>query len=971
MNTLRFWRAAAAVAVILCETQNARLRAQTTPQAPTVIQLAGPITAEQSRLLAAEGIDLLHYYGNGRYLASGRSKAFPPAARTTPSAAYIDDSLLERPDAERIDVTISLAYPGAEASLQQVLAQAEFTPAARQVEGGNSLSGSLPAGKLTALARHPYVTGVNPDLGEDVPYNMEVRTTSGVTALNSGIAGAPDLNGLGVVIGIGDGGHLGGHPDIGDRVVYSTTYYNAGWATHPDMVAGIIGSSGAINTRHRGVAPLSELVIEASSGITANAPTYLADYGMTITNNSYGPSFHCNLVGKYYGSSSSLDQQLLDYPDLMHVYASGNSGRSSCPGTEPTYGNIVAGPQTAKNTLTVGNLHTNRSIFVGSSAGPTFDGRLKPEIVAIGTNVTSTNRDDGYGTGSGTSYSSPAVAGILALLTERYRALNAGANPAGALLKAIACNTAEDLGPAGPDFRYGYGLLDAPRALSTVEAGDFASGNVVQGDVKTFPVQVATGMTRASMMLYWADAPGPTSNSGRVLINDLDLAVVTPAGDTVRPWVLDHTQPTALATQGTDTLNNIEQVTFDNPAPGTYTIVVRGAALALATSDFYVTWAQQSPAVDLVCPYGGEAFEPQSGNLIAWSASTDQTGTWTIEYRDATQSARGASTWQTVASGLANATRSYTWPTPATAEAYDIRVTNDASGLSDQTNLPVTAIPSARNLSGESLCSGDIALSWSPVAAATEYNVYRFDGAEMQLVQTVTQANANVAGWTAGETGYYSVAPKGATGEGPRAQALAVESQTNEPGCSSPLPVEWTQVSTRSTDTGPEVYWSVASETDNDFFEVMRGVPAGDTLSWEPIGSLAGRGTAYTAADYDFVDASAPPVPTLYYRVVQQDFDGTRSASAVVAHQRETSDTQEPSPLVQLVNPVGDVLYFTSTAAHLGEAELLDASGRHLARFAVSPGRNAIAWPGAVGSGLYLLRVRSERGLYTYKLTHR
>jgi hypothetical protein len=54
----------------------------------------------------------------------------------------------------------------------------------------------------------------------------------------------------------------------------------------------------------------------------------------------------------------------------------------------------------------------------------------------------------------------PAVTGGLALLYQRYRQLNAGANPKSGLMKTLICNGATDKGNAGPDFSYGFGFMN-------------------------------------------------------------------------------------------------------------------------------------------------------------------------------------------------------------------------------------------------------------------------------------------------------------------------------------------------------------------------------------------------------------------------------------------------------------------------------------------------------------------------------
>ena len=106
-----------------------------------------------------------------------------------------------------------------------------------------------------------------------------------------------------------------------------------------------------------------------------------------------------------------------------------------------------------------------------SSYGPTDDGRIKPDIVGNGVAVLSSasGSDRDYTTLSGTSMSAPNVSGTLLLLQEHYANLHGGAVMRAATLKALAIHTADEAGTAkGPDYIYGWGLLDAVRAANMI-----------------------------------------------------------------------------------------------------------------------------------------------------------------------------------------------------------------------------------------------------------------------------------------------------------------------------------------------------------------------------------------------------------------------------------------------------------------------------------------------------------------------
>jgi len=138
---------------------------------------------------------------------------------------------------------------------------------------------------------------------------------------------------------------------------------------------------------------------------------------------------------------------------INFVVAAGNSGSRG--------ENTVGIPASAFNVITVGATKDNMEIAGFSSKGPTKDGRIKPEISAVGVDVISSVPNcescdpPGYRSMQGTSMATPHVAGFVALLLENNPDLNTEE------IKDLLTQTAVDKGEPGPDNTYGYGVLNA------------------------------------------------------------------------------------------------------------------------------------------------------------------------------------------------------------------------------------------------------------------------------------------------------------------------------------------------------------------------------------------------------------------------------------------------------------------------------------------------------------------------------
>lgn len=253
----------------------------------------------------------------------------------------------------------------------------------------------------------------------------------------------------------------------------------------------------------------------------------------------------------------------------------------------------------AKNIITVGGVYdavngvtrdlSRAAMTAFSCWGPTDDGRVKPDIVANGTAVYScqSRTTSQYGEKSGTSMAAPNAAGSAALLVDYYRDQSGGEYLLSSSLKGLIIHTADDLGNSGPDYTFGWGLMNTEHAVEFLQGHfEFPNAGRLQESVLSTNVPSHSyalmwdGQSPIRVTLCWTDPPAAEQSalddSTPRLVHDLDLRLVDSLGTTNFPFVLDPTQPTNAATRGDNTLDNVEQVLLSAPPTnGIYTVVVR------------------------------------------------------------------------------------------------------------------------------------------------------------------------------------------------------------------------------------------------------------------------------------------------------------------------------------------------------------------------------------------------------------
>jgi serine protease AprX len=369
------------------------------------------------------------------------------------------------------------------------------------------------------------------------------------------------------------------------------------------------------------------------TGLPADLYPFFQDaynWGSRIHSNSWGSQE----AGEYTVDSQAVDEFMWDHPDMLIVFAAGNAGIDKSPPDGYVDADSLDAPGSAKNALTVGASDNVRDtgglnppscstwylcwgsdyplnptrddrisdnsgeLAAFSGRGPANDGRLKPDVVAPGTNILSTRSNyavhaNDYAWGlydayymymGGTSMATPLTAGAAAVVREYYVDGLGHTTPSAALLKATLINSAVDIAGYGntsqeaglpiPNNHEGWGRVNVSAATSGGRQFE-DSDSVGTGQSSTYVYEVGSSATPLKVTLAWSDYPGSPSAGG--LVNDLDLVVTGPGGspvyygnnfDEVNGWSV---------TGGTaDRINNVESVYIQSPAVGTWTVRVSG-----------------------------------------------------------------------------------------------------------------------------------------------------------------------------------------------------------------------------------------------------------------------------------------------------------------------------------------------------------------------------------------------------------
>lgn len=380
---------------------------------------------------------------------------------------------------------------------------------------------------------------------------------------------------------------------------------------HASQMAILVAGAGNSFINARGVVPKSKFVMET---VNSFFPLMNQKFFSPLQLNSYGT----DLEWEYNLEAKEYDDYIYQNNTLF-IFSAGNSGtvipNNGIYKNLSTFSNITGAFKQAKNNLLVGGVDMNTLPVNYSSAGPTYDGRIKPELVAIADN----------GTSSSAAVAVGIATGLYSLLPSSHHRND--------VVKAILISSANDIQKQGINYKTGYGVINANDAAELILQDQYIIDSISTNEVKHYSIDIPTGEYHIRIAMVWNDPPA-LLQSHTALVNDLDFYLVK-GGYKILPWTLssyphiDSLQ--AMATRGIDTLNVVEFIS-DTLTTGTYQLTVDGSRLISPQTFVIAYYLRPVRSLKFTHPTQDDILIEGMNQIIRWE--TDLTLNGSIYYRN-------------------------------------------------------------------------------------------------------------------------------------------------------------------------------------------------------------------------------------------------------------------------------------------------------------------------------------------------
>lgn len=683
----------------------AKLAIQAPASGLFLIQLESAPDSSTRAQLRAAGVDLLKYVPENAFVAKF-SKVAPETLNSLPFVRWVGPYRQDHkihpgiinalskalPQDQSLPVNVLLAPNATPAEVVAVRASLAAVTHESHLRQGVILQAQLLPSLLNALASSDSVLWIEP-----APKRKLVdEAASKIVGGDDGLTGTRTVTqklgfgGAGVTVAIADTGLDSGntntmHPDLFGRVTGFKAYGDLGDAAdeygHGTHAAGIIAGNAATGETDPDTGWFFGLGVAADCLLFGQR--IFDSYGFQVeplptdeelTHDAYRAgarigsySWGTDNGGEYDTDASQFDELVRDADasspgdqPFIQVFAAGNTGPNSQTIYSPATGKNVLSVGASQNTpgtlaMTYGLYADGSDVMADfSSRGPCQDGRLKPDVVAPGTWISSLassaaidiasvawmTNDQYYVYMGGTSMAGPHGAGAAAVFVQYYKSLHTNALPSPALVKAALINSSTELDQANggpgpsPNFDEGWGRLDLTNIVVTNFTAaprlyDLLDQSVLLTNTQVY---IRHALVRSSaeplkITLAYTD-PAGFPGALPALVNDLDLEVVAPDGTLYRGNQFADSVSVPNATQP-DNLNNVEGVRLVEPTPGDYIVRVRARSI-VEDARFDTAAIDQ----DFALVISGDLTRPGTGTMLLDRPSYTAPGTVKLQVQD-------------------------------------------------------------------------------------------------------------------------------------------------------------------------------------------------------------------------------------------------------------------------------------------------------------------------------------------------